>query len=104
MADIDPITLAVVSGALSSAVSEMSVVIERTARSPVLALSHDSSNAVYTTVTRVPELRSMLSMAAALSRAWAGDEEGARELIRTEVPQLNLDTCGGLVVSRHGYP
>ncbi|MBM3677905.1 MAG: hydantoinase B/oxoprolinase family protein, partial [Actinobacteria bacterium] len=56
MADVDPITLAVVSGALSSAVSEMSVVIERTARSPVVALSHDYSNAVYTTVNGFPEM------------------------------------------------
>jgi N-methylhydantoinase B len=56
MAEIDPITLAVVSGALSSAVAEMSVVIERTARSPVVALSHDYSNAVYTTVNGFPEM------------------------------------------------
>jgi N-methylhydantoinase B len=56
MAEVDPITLAVVSGALSSTVAEMSVVIERTARSPVVALSHDYSNAVYTTVNGVPEM------------------------------------------------
>jgi N-methylhydantoinase B len=52
----DPITLAVVSGALTSIVREMSVVIERTARSPVVALSHDYSNAVYTTANGYPEM------------------------------------------------
>jgi N-methylhydantoinase B len=56
VAEVDPITLAVVSGALSSAVAEMSVVIERTARSPVVALSHDYSNAVYTMVNGAPEM------------------------------------------------
>jgi N-methylhydantoinase B len=56
VADVDPITLAVIAGALSSTVSEMSVVIERTARSPVVALSHDYSNAVYTTVNGIPEM------------------------------------------------
>jgi N-methylhydantoinase B len=46
----------VVSGALSSAVNEMSVVIERTARSPVVALSHDYSNALYTMANGYPEM------------------------------------------------
>jgi N-methylhydantoinase B len=52
----DPITLAVISGALSSAVAEMSVVIERTARSPIVALSHDYSNAIYTHAGGQPEM------------------------------------------------
>lgn len=55
-ARVDPITLGVVSGALTSTVNEMSVVIERTARSPVVALSHDYSNAVYTMANGVPEM------------------------------------------------
>ena len=53
---VDPITLAVVSGALTSAVSEMSVVVERTARSPIIAISHDYSNALYTVANGVPEM------------------------------------------------
>ncbi len=54
--DADPITLAVIAGALSSAVAEMSVVIERTARSPIVALSHDYSNAIYTHAGGRPEM------------------------------------------------
>lgn len=53
---VDPITLAVIAGALSSTVNEMTTVIERTARSPIIAISHDFSNAVYTTVNGVPEM------------------------------------------------
>jgi N-methylhydantoinase B len=53
---VDPITLAVISGALTSAVNEMTVVVERTARSPIVAISHDYSNALYTAVNGVPEM------------------------------------------------
>jgi N-methylhydantoinase B len=53
---VDPITLSVVSGALESIVKEMSTVIEHTARSPVVSLSHDYSNAVYTVVNGFPEM------------------------------------------------
>lgn len=55
-AAVDPITLAVVAGSLTSIVGEMSVVMERTARSPVVALSHDYSNAVYTVANGIPEM------------------------------------------------
>ena len=53
---VDPITLAVIAGALASTVNEMTTVIERTARSPIIAISHDFSNAVYTTVNGIPEM------------------------------------------------
>jgi N-methylhydantoinase B len=53
---VDPITLSVVSGTLSSTVKEMTVIIQRTARSPILAFGNDFSNAVYTTVNGVPEM------------------------------------------------
>lgn len=43
---IDPITLAVVSGALESAVREMSITMRRAAMSPVLAIGNDFSNCV----------------------------------------------------------
>ena len=52
----DPITLGVVSGSLSSTVKEMTVIMQRTARSPVLAIGNDFSNAVYTTVNGIPEM------------------------------------------------
>jgi N-methylhydantoinase B len=53
---VDPMTLAVVQGALTSAVAEMSTVVERTARSAIIALAHDFSNAVYTHANGVPEM------------------------------------------------
>lgn len=56
MAEVDPITLGVVHGALASAVREMTAVIERTARSPIIAISHDFSNAVYTAANGLPEM------------------------------------------------
>jgi N-methylhydantoinase B len=81
---VDPITLAVVSGALTSAVAEMSVVIERTARSTVVALSHDYSNAIYTVVNGEPEmvvqgqdqpchLGGMIASVKSAARIFAGD-------------------------------
>lgn len=45
-ASIDPITLAVVAGALESAVREMSITMRRAAMSPVLAIGNDFSNCV----------------------------------------------------------
>jgi N-methylhydantoinase B len=53
---VDPISLGVIAGALGSIVKEMSVVIERTGRSPVVAVSHDFSNAVYANIDGVPEM------------------------------------------------
>ena len=53
---VDPITLAVIRGALTSAVAEMSVVVERTARSPIIAISHDYSNALYVQLEDGPQM------------------------------------------------
>ena len=53
---VDPITTGVVAGVLASVVREMSIVVERTARSPVIALSHDYSNAVYRIGPDGPEM------------------------------------------------
>jgi N-methylhydantoinase B len=53
---VDPITLAVVHGATRSIVREMTAIIQRTARSPILALGNDFSNAVYTTAGGAPEM------------------------------------------------
>ena len=44
---VDPISLAVISGALSSTVRQMTVTMERTAHSPIFKLAHDYSNAVF---------------------------------------------------------
>lgn len=46
-ADIDPITLAVVRGALETAQREMTMTMERTGRSSVLTISRDFSNAIF---------------------------------------------------------
>ncbi len=53
---VDAITLAVVHGATRSIVREMTAIIQRTARSPILALGNDFSNAAYTTANGVPEM------------------------------------------------
>jgi N-methylhydantoinase B len=53
---VDPITLAVVSGYLEATVREMTAIIQRTARSPILALGNDFSNALYTVANGVPEM------------------------------------------------
>lgn len=44
---IDPVTLAIVNGALDSAIREMTVTIRRTAMSAVLAIGNDFSNAIF---------------------------------------------------------
>lgn len=44
---VDPISLAVISGVLSSTVRQMTVTMERTAHSPIFKLAHDYSNAVF---------------------------------------------------------
>jgi N-methylhydantoinase B len=46
-ADVDPITLAVVRGALETAQREMTLTMERTGRSSVLTVSRDFSNAIF---------------------------------------------------------
>ena len=46
---IDPLTLSVIDGALESAVREMTMVLTRTARSPIIAISTDFSNAIFDT-------------------------------------------------------
>ena len=45
--NIDPITLAVVEGALISTTREMTITMERTCRSPVLNIARDYSNALF---------------------------------------------------------
>lgn len=45
--DVDPITLAVVRGALETAQREMTITMERTGRSSVLTVSRDFSNAIF---------------------------------------------------------
>lgn len=47
MSHIDPITLSVVRGALETAQREMTLTLERTARSSVFNLAHDYSNALF---------------------------------------------------------
>ena len=56
MTPVDAITLAVVSGTLNAIVKEMTVIVQRTARSPIVAIGNDFSNALYTTVTGAPEM------------------------------------------------
>ncbi len=51
--DIDAVTLAVVSGVLSSTVHQMTLTMERTARSPVFKLVRDFSNAVFDSGARM---------------------------------------------------
>ena len=43
---LSPITLAVVSGSINSALAEMSITMRRTAMSPVLAIGNDFSNMI----------------------------------------------------------
>lgn len=47
LAPVDPITLAVVSGALDNSVREMTITMRRAAMSPVLAIGNDFSNAIF---------------------------------------------------------
>ncbi|MFN8455960.1 MAG: hydantoinase B/oxoprolinase family protein [Anaerolineae bacterium] len=47
MAEADPVTLAVVAGALDSAIREMTITMRRAAMSPVLAIGNDFSNAIF---------------------------------------------------------
>ncbi len=47
MAEADAITLAVVAGALDSAIREMTITMRRAAMSPVLAIGNDFSNAIF---------------------------------------------------------
>ncbi len=47
MDKLDPVTLAVVAGALDSAIREMTVTMRRAAMSPVLAIGNDFSNAIF---------------------------------------------------------
>ena len=44
---VDPLTLSVIDGTLESAVREMTMVLTRTARSPIIAISTDFSNAIF---------------------------------------------------------
>ena len=45
--DVDPITLAVVEGALQSTIREMRDVVVRSGRSPIIAISTDFSNSIF---------------------------------------------------------
>jgi len=49
----DPITLAVVAGALDTAIREMTITMRRAAMSPVLAIGNDFSNAIFDGQTRM---------------------------------------------------
>ena len=53
MADVDPITLSVVRGVLETTQREMTVALEKTARSSVFNLAHDYSTALF---NHVPEM------------------------------------------------
>jgi N-methylhydantoinase B len=53
MADVDPITLSVVRGVLETTQREMTLALEKTARSSVFNLAHDYSNALF---NHVPEM------------------------------------------------
>jgi N-methylhydantoinase B len=44
---VDPVTLAVVSGALDNSIREMTITMRRAAMSPVLAIGNDFSNAIF---------------------------------------------------------
>ncbi len=52
-ADLDPLTFAVLAGALDSIVREMTIVIVKTSRSPVLAEAFDFSNCLFDGQTRM---------------------------------------------------
>ncbi|MCP3715463.1 hydantoinase B/oxoprolinase family protein [Paraburkholderia sp. CNPSo 3281] len=45
--DVDPITLAVVRGVLETTQREMTMTLEKTARSSVFNVAHDYSNAIF---------------------------------------------------------
>ncbi len=47
MPELDAVTLAVIAGALESAIREMTLTMKRTAMSPVLAIGNDFSNAIF---------------------------------------------------------
>jgi N-methylhydantoinase B len=47
VAAVDPVTLAVVSGALDNSIREMTITMRRAAMSPVLAIGNDFSNAIF---------------------------------------------------------
>jgi N-methylhydantoinase B len=50
---VDPVTLAVVSGALDNSVREMTITMRRAAMSPVLAIGNDFSNAIFDGTARM---------------------------------------------------
>jgi N-methylhydantoinase B len=51
--NVDPVTLAVVSGALDNSVREMTITMRRAAMSPVLAIGNDFSNAIFDAKARM---------------------------------------------------
>ena len=79
--DLDAVTLAVVSGVLSSTVNQMTLTMERTARSPVFKLVRDFSNAVFDAEPRMAvqgedlpiHLGSLMHATKAVARYFADD-------------------------------
>ena len=53
MSTVDPITLAVVRGALETAQREMTLTLEKTGRSSVFNLAHDYSNALFLSLIHI---------------------------------------------------
>jgi len=79
---VDPITFTVVAGLIESTTREMTVILERTARSPILKVAHDFSNGLFDWTPRMiaqgerdslSHLGSMIFMAKATTD-YFGDE------------------------------
>lgn len=47
MSQVDPLTLAVVQGALETTIRQMTIALRRTARSPIFVIGHDLSNCLF---------------------------------------------------------
>jgi len=79
---VDPITFTVVAGLIESTTREMTVILERTARSPILKVAHDFSNGLFDWAPRMvaqgerdslSHLGSMIFMAKATAEFFGDD-------------------------------
>jgi len=93
---IDPITFTVVAGLIESTTREMTVILERTARSPILKVAHDFSNGLFDWTPRMiaqgerdslSHLGSMIFMAKATAD-YFGDEIYPGDIIYHNDPTL----------------
>lgn len=104
MSQIDPITLSVVRGALETAQREMTLTLERTARSSVFNLAHDYSNALFDHLPEmilqgqdIPIHLGSLMPAMKAVAAYFGDDIHEGDVIYHNDPVMNgshiLDCC-----------